>query len=56
MFVFIDLRDYLKQNIHLNEYLLFKKIFFEYKVNVACGSDYKTLEPGWFRICTVIDE
>lgn len=41
VFVFIDLREYLEENIHMNEYLVFKKLFYEYKVNVCCGQDYK---------------
>jgi bifunctional pyridoxal-dependent enzyme with beta-cystathionase and maltose regulon repressor activities len=56
VFVFVDLRDFLKENIQLNEYLIFKKMFYEYKVNASCGLDYKSPEPGFFRICTVIDE
>lgn len=55
VFVFVDLRDYLRENIQLNEYLIFKKMFYEYKVNASCGLDYKASEPGFFRICTVID-
>ena len=54
-FVFIDLRDYLSEGSYEAEDLLWKKIFYKYRVNISCGSDFHALEPGYYRLCPMTD-
>lgn len=51
LFCWIDLRRLLTSNTFVAEMDLWKKMIFEFGLNVSPGSSCHCTEPGWFRVC-----
>nr|AEY82446.1 1-aminocyclopropane-1-carboxylate synthase [Momordica charantia] len=51
LFVWMDLRQLLKEQSFEAEMELWRVIIDEVKLNVSPGSSFHVTEPGWFRVC-----
>jgi 1-aminocyclopropane-1-carboxylate synthase 1/2/6 len=51
LFVWMDLRQFLKDNTKDAELELWHAIIDDVKLNVSPGSSFRCTEPGWFRVC-----
>lgn len=51
LFVWMDLRQFLKENTKNGELELWRAIIGDVKLNVSPGSSFHCTEPGWFRVC-----
>ena len=51
LFVWLDLRAWLKSNSWEGEFELWQKILNEGRVNITRGEACAAEEPGWFRMC-----
>lgn len=51
LFMWMDLRDLLKEKTFDGEMMLWRLIINEVKLNVSPGCSFHCSEPGWFRVC-----
>lgn len=51
LFVWMNLRSFLKEQTFEAEMALWQVIINEVKLNVSPGSSFHCSEPGWFRVC-----
>ncbi|KAF5730033.1 1-aminocyclopropane-1-carboxylate synthase [Tripterygium wilfordii] len=51
LFLWMDLRQLLKDKTFEAEMVLWRVIIEEVKLNVSPGSSFHCSEPGWFRVC-----
>jgi aspartate/methionine/tyrosine aminotransferase len=50
-FVWLDLRKWLKHDDESSEMLLFQELMNQAKVNISPGQVFRSVEPGFFRLC-----
>lgn len=51
LFVWMDLRQFLKESTENGELELWRVIINDVKLNVSPGTSFHCTEPGWFRVC-----
>lgn len=51
LFVWMNLRQLLKEQTNDGEMALWRVIVNDVKLNVSPGSSFHCVEPGWFRVC-----
>ncbi|KAJ4799782.1 1-aminocyclopropane-1-carboxylate synthase [Rhynchospora pubera] len=51
LFIWMDLRQFLKENTENAELKLWRVIIDDVKLNISPGSSFRCTEPGWFRVC-----
>lgn len=55
-FVFPNFKQFMREYTLDEEYVLWKKLFYKYRLNMPNGANYHTTEHGYFRVCPIVDE